>query len=115
MLLASRRCCGGASFAWGSSSDGSQSPSGLGRGFGLYEWTNEGQTQPHQLAVARSWPQSLSPRALTGVFPEDFGVAACNHCLLNVGPINEQLSNGSAVAISFDPADAHLLIHQHPV
>ena len=54
----------------------------------------------------------LRPRALACIFPEDLCMAAGNHGLLDIHPVNEQLTDCPAIAISCDSADAHPLIDQ---
>ena len=47
--------------------------------------------------------------------PEDLGVAAGDHGLLDVRPVDEQLGHGPAVSVSRNASNAHLLAHEHPV
>ena len=49
------------------------------------------------------------------VLSEDRRMAAGDHCLLDIPPVDEQFGHSPAVAICRDPADDNGLIHQHPV
>ena len=49
---------------------------------------------------------SASPGALAGVLQKDLRMSAGDHRLLNIHPVDEQLTDGSAIAIDGDPAKA---------
>ena len=48
-------------------------------------------------------PGSARPWARTGVLPIDLRMAAGDHRLLNIHPVDEQLTDGPAIAIDRDP------------
>ena len=46
------------------------------------------------------------PGALIGVFPKDLGMATGDHRLLNIHPVDEQLSDSPSITVGGDPAKA---------
>ena len=49
------------------------------------------------------------------MLPENLGVTAGDHGLLDVRPVDEKFHHGPAVSVGRDAANAHLLAHKHSV
>jgi hypothetical protein len=80
--------------------------------------TNQGKSPDRGIDAKPAFPHlvgSARPRALAGISPEDLGVAAGDHGLLDVRPVDEQLGHGPAISVSRNAANAHLLAHEHSV
>ena len=80
--------------------------------------TNQDKSPDRGIDAKPAFPHlvgSARPRALAGISPEDLGVAAGDHGLLDVRPVDEQLGHGPAISVSRNAANAHLLAHEHSV